>query len=99
MNIDQLVFDKNICKKYMKSLNMSEEEFKEIIRGIIEFSKAVKTAMNKLMDYSRDLYNRIFDIIEKRNMKRKIGYPAYKTRYRTVKFFNKKIYYNCRNTC
>lgn len=66
-------------------------EIKEILKDLLE-------AVRKISEPMISLAKTIGEYLKRETLK-KIKYPQYKTKYRTVSFYKTRIYYNCRNTC
>lgn len=95
MNVDGFVIEDRISTQWTQSMGITTDELEILIKNIIA---AFKDIGEKLKDSIIRFNEQIEELLEV-IFKKKCDYPPYKTKYRTVKFFNKKIYYNCRNTC
>ena len=99
MEVQGVKIDDEIANKMMKQLNVDEENFKMIISNILYTFESVKDIFKKIWSGIDGL----LEVLKVYEEESKIGtvkdYPPYKTNYRTVGFYTKKVYYNCRNTC
>lgn len=77
-------------------MNVEELEIltEKLFRAIKEVFKEVEAVADVMKRFNKEVYEVLDRIFRKQ-----CDYPPYKTKYRTVRFFTKKIYYNCRNTC
>lgn len=90
-----------------KEHGITAEQMQNVIRNFTILCNKVIEALNRAFESIRPGINKILESLKEfeENKKpekvriREIGYPVYKSQYRTVTFYKKRIYYNCRNTC
>lgn len=90
-----------------KKQGISAEQMRNAVRDFVILFDKVREALNRSFESIRPEINKILESLKEfeENKKpekvfiREIGYPAYKSQYRTVTFYKKRIYHNCRNTC
>ena len=99
MEVQGVKIDDEIAQKMMEQLNVDEEKFKMIISNILYTFESVRDIFKKIWSGVEDLLEVLKVYEEESKISTIKDYPPYKTSYRTVGFYNKKVYYNCRNTC
>ncbi|MZK54141.1 hypothetical protein [Clostridium beijerinckii] len=90
-----------------KEHGITAEQMQNAIRGFAILCTKVKEILNRVFESIRPEINKTLESLkefEESNKPQKvfireIGYPVYKSQYRTVTFYKKRIYHNCRNTC
>lgn len=95
MNVDGFVIEDRISTHWTQSMGITTDDLEILIKNVIAAFKDVGETLKDIITRFNEQVEEVLEVI----FKNKCDYPPYKTKYRTVKFFNKKIYYNCRNTC
>lgn len=100
MDIQGVKIEDEVAKKMMQKLNVDEEEFKIVISKLLYTFERITDIFKKLLDQIKEPLLEVLKVYEEQPEVNSVkDYPPYKTSYRTVGFYNKKVYYNCRNTC
>ena len=90
-----------------KKHGITTEQMQNAIRDFVNLFNKFREALNRAFESIRPELNKILESLKEfeENKKpekaiiRAVGYPVYKSQYRTVTFYKKRIYHNCRNTC
>ena len=86
--------------------HLNASEVSEVLRStIIQLDKSfeelrviIEDSWSKLSDTIATIYEEFKKSTKPNSKYFNVGYPKYRTRYRSVTYHSKKIYYNIRNT-